>query len=86
VITPLAPHNLTIRPVVVPDKYEINLKVDGRGTHFLTSLDYRSEAVEFSTELKIKKANATLKTLQLPGQDFFNTLRNKLMWGYDKRN
>jgi NAD+ kinase len=86
VITPLAPHNLTIRPVVVPDKYEINLKVDGRGTHFLTSLDYRSEAVEFSTELKIKKANVTLKTLQFPGQDFFNTLRNKLMWGYDKRN
>jgi len=86
VITPLAPHNLTIRPVVVPDKYEINLKVDGRGTHFLTSLDYRSEAVEFSTELKIKKANVTLKTLQFPGQNFFNTLRNKLMWGYDKRN
>lgn len=86
VITPLAPHNLTIRPVVVPDKYEIGLKVDGRGSHFLTSLDYRSEAVEFSTELKIKKANVTLKTLQLPRQDFFNTLRNKLMWGYDKRN
>ncbi len=86
VITPLAPHNLTIRPIVVPDKYEINLKVDGRGTHFLTSLDYRSEPVEFSTSLKIKKAKRTLKTLQLPDQNFFNTLRNKLMWGYDKRN
>lgn len=86
VITPLAPHNLTIRPIVVPDKYEINLRVEGRGTHYLTSLDYRSEAVEFSTLLKIRKANDTLKTLRLPDQGFFNTLRNKLMWGYDKRN
>lgn len=86
VITPLAPHNLTIRPIVVPDKYEIQLKVDGRGSHYLASLDYRSKAVDFSTVLKIKKANVTLKTLQLPEQTFFNTLRNKLMWGVDKRN
>lgn len=86
VITPLAPHNLTIRPVVVPDKYEIELKVEGRGSHFLTSLDYRSVAVGFSTILKIRKAKVSLKTLQLPGITFFNTLRNKLMWGFDKRN
>jgi NAD+ kinase len=86
VITPLAPHNLTIRPVVVPDTYEIELKVDGRGTHYLTSLDYRSVPVSFDVKLKIKKANVTLKTLQLPELTFFNTLRNKLMWGVDKRN
>ncbi len=86
VITPLAPHNLTIRPIVVPDIHEITLKVDGRGTQFLTSLDYRSEAVEFSTIIKVKKANFKLKTLQLPDQAFFNTLRNKLMWGVDRRN
>ncbi|MDD4109007.1 MAG: NAD kinase [Prolixibacteraceae bacterium] len=86
VITPLAPHNLTIRPIIVPDKMEIKLKVEGRGSHYLTSLDYRSEPVDFSTILKIKKAKVTLKTLQLPGLTFFNTLRNKLMWGIDKRN
>jgi NAD+ kinase len=86
VITPLAPHNLTIRPIVVPDKYEIKLKVEGRGTTYLASLDYRSVTVDFSTILKIRKANVTLKTLQLPDQNFFNTLRNKLMWGFDKRN
>lgn len=86
VITPLAPHNLTIRPVVVPDNYEIKLKVDGRGSHFLTSLDYRSETVDLETTLIIKKASVTLKTLQLHDQPFFNTLRNKLMWGMDKRN
>ncbi len=86
VITPLAPHNLTIRPVVVPDKNEIKLKVDGRGSSYLTSLDFRSESVEYSTIIKVKKADFKLKTLQLPEQGFFNTLRNKLMWGYDKRN
>ncbi len=86
VITPLAPHNLTIRPIVVPDNYEITLKVDGRGSNFLTSLDFRSETVEFSTTIKVKKAGFKLKTLQLPDQAFFNTLRNKLMWGFDRRN
>lgn len=86
VITPLAPHNLTIRPIVVPDNCEIKLEVEGRGTHFLTSLDSRSEAVEFSTQLKIKKAGFKLQTLALPEQPFFNTLRSKLMWGIDRRN
>lgn len=86
VITPLAPHNLTVRPLVVPDNYEIVLKVEGRGTHFLTSLDFRSVAVELATVIKVKKANFKLKTLQLPGQTFFSTLRNKLMWGIDRRN
>ena len=86
VITPLAPHNLTIRPLVVPDNYEIKLKVEGRGTHFLTSVDFRSVAVDLSTIIKVKKAKFKLKTLQLPEQSFFSTLRNKLMWGIDRRN
>jgi NAD+ kinase len=86
VITPLAPHNLTVRPLVVPDNYEIRLKVEGRGTQFLASLDSRSVAVDQSTEIKIRKANFKLKTLQLPDQTFFTTLRNKLMWGVDRRN
>jgi len=86
VITPLAPHNLTVRPLVVPDNYEIKLKVEGRGTHFLTSVDFRSVTVDLSTIIKVKKASFKLKTLQLPDQTFFSTLRNKLMWGIDKRN
>lgn len=86
VITPLAPHNLTVRPLVVPDKYEITLKVEGRGANFLISIDFRSVSVDFGTEIKIRKAGFKLKTLQLPELTFFNTLRNKLMWGYDKRN
>ena len=86
VITPLAPHNLTVRPLVVPDNYEIKLKIEGRGSHFLTSLDFRSVAVDHTTIIKVKKANFKLKTLQLPEQSFFSTLRNKLMWGIDRRN
>lgn len=86
VITPLAPHNLTVRPIVVPDHYEINLVVRGRGTQFLTSLDFRSVAVDLNTKIKVRKANFKLKTLQLPDQLFFNTLRTKLMWGIDRRN
>jgi NAD+ kinase len=86
VITPLAPHNLTVRPLVVPDNYEIKLKIVGRGTHYLTSLDFRSVPVELNTEIKVKKADFTLKTLQLPDLTFFSTLRNKLMWGIDRRN
>ncbi len=86
VITPLAPHNLTIRPIVVPDNSEITLKVEGRGTHFLSSLDFRSVTVELATIIKVRKAQFKLKTLQLPDQAFFNTIRNKLMWGIDRRN
>lgn len=86
IITPLAPHNLTIRPIVVPDNCVITLKVEGRGSNYLTSLDSRSVAVEFSTVITVRKAKFKLKTLQLPEQPFFNTLRNKLMWGIDRRN
>lgn len=86
VMTPVAPHNLTIRPIVVPDNSEIELFVEGRGSNYLTSLDSRSVAVEFSTQITVKKAAYTLKTLLLPEQSFFNTLRTKLMWGMDRRN
>ncbi|MBN1820622.1 MAG: NAD kinase [Prolixibacteraceae bacterium] len=86
VITPIAPHNLTIRPIVVPDHNEIKLEVSGRGTHFLSSLDSRSVNMAFSNSIKVVKSEFTLKTILPNGHSFFNTLRNKLMWGIDKRN
>ncbi len=86
VITPIAPHNLTVRPLVVPDHHELLLKVSGRGTHFLTSLDSTSNSVEITTSIKVKKASFRLKTISLKGHSFLSTLRNKLMWGADKRN
>ncbi len=86
VITPIAPHNLTMRPIVVPDDNRISLSVEGRGQQFLCSLDSRSEAVNFPGKLVISKANFSVKTVKLPGHGFFSTLRNKLMWGTDRRN
>ena len=71
VITPLAPHNLTGRTLVVPDNYEIKLKVEGRRSHFLTSLDFRSVPVELATEITVKKSDFKVKTLQLNDQTFF---------------
>lgn len=86
VITPIAPHNLTVRPVVVPDSSVIGLQVDGRGNQYLTSLDSRSVNVDLKTTITVKKAGFKLKTLHLHDQNFYQTLRNKLMWGIDKRN
>ncbi len=86
VISPIAPHNLTVRPLVVPDHHLITLQVEGRGLQFLTSVDSQSEAFHFSVVLKIRKAPFKVKTIRLNDHSFFTTLRNKLMWGVDKRN
>lgn len=86
VISPISPHNLTVRPLVVPDHYSITLRVEGRGLQFLTSVDSQSEAINFSVLLKIRKASFKVKTIRLKDHSFFTTLRNKLMWGADKRN
>lgn len=86
VISPIAPHNLTVRPLVVPDHHSIALQVEGRGLQFLTSVDSKSEALYFSGWLKIRKASFKVKTIRLKDHSFFSTLRNKLMWGIDKRN
>jgi len=86
VISPIAPHNLTVRPVVVPDHHSITLHVEGRGLHYLASIDSKSEPIYFTEYLKIRKAPFKVKTIRLKGHSFFSTLRNKLMWGVDKRN
>ncbi len=86
VITPIAPHNLTMRPIVVPDDNKITLKIEGRGLQFLTSLDSRSMPLDFPGEIYIQKADFHVKTLRLPDHSFFSTLRSKLMWGTDQRN
>jgi len=86
VISPIAPHNLTVRPLVVPDHHSITLRVEGRGHHFLASIDSKSETIYFKESLKIRKAPFKVKTIRLKDHSFFTTLRNKLMWGADKRN
>lgn len=86
VITPIAPHNLNVRPVVVPDDREIRLKIEGRGREYLCSLDSRSVTIDSSVELTIKKADFQINVIQTEGQNFLNTIRNKMMWGLDRRN
>ncbi len=86
VITPIASHNLTVRPIVIPDSYEIKLKVDGRGENYLVGLDSRAQSIDHSIELIIKKEKFFINLVRLENEKFFSTIRNKLMWGLDKRN
>ena len=86
VITPIAPHNLNARPLVIPDDIEIKLKVSGREAQYLVSLDSRITSVNNNSELKIKKTPFKINMVEIPEESFFKTLRNKLLWGEDKRN
>jgi NAD+ kinase len=86
IITPIAPHNLNVRPLVISDNNVITLKVTGRSSHYLVSLDSRSEIIDSSIELTLKKADFNVNLIQLENKNFFNTIRNKLLWGLDKRN
>jgi len=86
VLTPIAPHNLNARPLVIPDNTNIKLKIIAREKQALLSLDSRMTTVDSNTEIFIKKTPFTLKTIQLSQQTFLKTLREKLLWGEDKRN
>jgi NAD+ kinase len=86
VITPVSPHNLNVRPIVVSDVSEISFKIEGRSEKFLVSLDSRSTPIDASVELKIKKEIFVAKLVKFHNYSFFDTLRQKLNWGYDMRN
>ena len=86
VITPIAPHNLNARPLVIPDDTTIKLKVSSREKEALISLDSRIFTIDNDTEITVKKAVFCIKTVQLKNQTFIKTLREKLLWGEDKRN
>ncbi|MBX9807261.1 MAG: NAD kinase [Flavobacteriaceae bacterium] len=86
VITPIAPHNLNARPLVVPDETEIRLKVSGRDDHYLVSLDSRIISVKNDTILFIKKSPFEINMVEIPNETFLKTLRTKLFWGEDRRN
>jgi NAD+ kinase len=86
VITPIAPHNLNARPLVIPDKTEIRLKVSGREENYLVSLDSRIASVKNESVLVIKKTPFKINMIEITGETFLKTLRHKLLWGEDKRN
>jgi NAD+ kinase len=86
VITPIAPHNLNARPLVISDDTIIRLKVLGREENHLVSLDSRIATLENGREITIKKAAFTIKMIEYSSESFFKTIRNKLLWGQDRRN
>ena len=86
IITPVSPHNLNVRPLVVSGSSIISFEVEGKGRNFLTSLDYRSYTVDNNIKLSVRKENFRAKLINLKGYNFFDTLRNKLNWGLDIRN
>ena len=86
IVTPVSPHNLGARPIVVSNRSELTFRIEGRSKKFLVSLDSRFEAVDEKVKLKIKKERFKAHLIQLPGQHYFKTLRQKLNWGLDIRN
>ncbi len=86
IITPVSPHNLNVRPLVVSDKSEISFEIEDKGRSFLISLDSRSHTVSGTVKISLTKANFVVKLVKISGSIFFDTLRNKLNWGQDVRN
>lgn len=86
VITPVAPHNLNVRPIVVPDNNVISFEVEGRTDHFICAMDSRKEVVEKNIQLAVKREQFTVSLVRLNENNFLQTLRTKLSWGLDTRN
>ncbi|MSQ79237.1 MAG: NAD kinase [Flavobacteriaceae bacterium] len=85
-ITPISPHNLNVRPVVVPDGSVISFEVEGRGNNFLISLDSRSHTVDSTIQIAVRKADCQLSIVKLHDKNHMDTLRKKMNWGADQRN
>ena len=85
-ITPVAPHNLNVRPIVIPDDSIIKFTIEGRSEHFLCTLDSRFETITEEYEITVQRSELRTKLLFLPEIEFMNTIRQKLSWGFDKRN
>jgi NAD+ kinase len=85
VITPIAAHNLTVRPAVIPDNNVLNIEIGSRGFHVLVTLDSRSFKVPSNTQLQIKKADFKFNMIRLKDSTYMKTIRNKLLWGKDVR-
>jgi len=86
IITPISPHNLNVRPLIISEHSELLFKVEARNQSYQISLDSRSESIEDRLEFKIRKAPFAARLIKVTGSSFLDTLRNKLTWGLDKRN
>lgn len=86
IITPIAPHNLNVRPVVVPDNLTIKLCIEGRERNYLISLDGNAKSIKQNEEVLIRKAEYMINVIKLEDTNFLDTIRNKMSWGKDQRN
>ncbi|MFT6814492.1 MAG: NAD+ kinase [Sphingobacteriales bacterium] len=86
VITPISPHNLNVRPVIISDESVVTFEVESRAPHFNLSLDSRTVTLPLNTQIAVKKAPFSLNLIRLSNENFLSTLREKLMWGLDSRN
>jgi NAD+ kinase len=86
ILTPIAPHNLNVRPMVVPDHLPIKLSIEGRDRKYLISLDGNSKNIRQGEEVLITKAEFMINVIKFEDNNFLDTIRNKMMWGIDKRN
>lgn len=86
ILTPIAPHNLTVRPMVVPDHMPIKLVIEGRSRNYLMSLDGISTNIKQGEEILIKKADYLINVIKFEDNNFLDTIRNKMLWGIDQRN
>ena len=86
IISPISPHNLTIRPIILSGEGRIRMVIEGRSNEYLATCDFQSKRLPFSQEIHIVRASQKIRTVMLNGRDFYSTLRNKLMWGADRRN
>ena len=86
IITPISTHNLTVRPIVIPDNSLIKIQVESRESDYFASLDSRFLSIPSTTELTVKKESFHINLLKMNNQNFFSTIRHKLLWGSDVRN
>jgi NAD+ kinase len=86
VITPVAPHNLNVRPLIIPDNVNLTFEVEARSAKFLVSCDSRTETVDKAVKIMLKKADFYVNLIRLNEESYLTTLRNKLLWGIDTRN
>ena len=86
IVTPVAPHNLNVRPIVLPDTSKLSLEVECRSSNYLVSCDSRTAVIDTTIRFEVHKADFELNLIRLSNESYLSTLRNKLLWGLDTRN
>ncbi len=86
VITPISPHNLNVRPIILSDVHELSFEIEGRSSKYLATCDSRTEIIDTSVRVSVKRANFDINLIRLNNESYLSTLRNKLLWGIDTRN